>query len=777
MFYEASSFNQNINTEEVTVNGITYTAWDTSSVTTMKYMFDGASIFNRDIGNWDTSSVTTMSFMFKGASSFNQNINTKEVTVNGITYTAWDTSSVTDMYAMFAGAITFNQDLGNWNTSMFDDVDDCVGALDVCGVCNGPGDIYDCGCEGVAAGKCDCDKNVLDALNVCGGDCLADANGDDICDEEEGPGDDVICENIDELFNFTDCDDGGDDGGDGEYDPCENKTLGDTCTLCDPTNTSCVETLEDKRCDSRNTCQLYYCTFNDNICHCGCNDPDCDGTVNTYVWNDNGTWLDTLCPKGGPMVNSCPSPDQIKERDCSDFEDVYCPDPTNSSGSDYERPCYYRWRNDGYFDPECNCSAADFDCDFNGECDVAGDGGDESPDYCNTESYFNNTCACGCDNDPDCGKPGVTNMIRLAATNGWGDCGANVSCSECENQQGSGSDVYCPDPENPGLNYEAPCRSDWPGDDEFDIECNCTAANFDCGTSNDDGEYRCDGSIGATDDGSGDGGDTGLPTYCSGEYGSANDNYCDCGCNDTDCGTTGLETYYFDGNDNVWKPTNSCPSSDTDSTGDGIPYIIDFKNNGNSAYVVGGQNNPTITLCSYRLYNFTRTTSGHTLRISITSSGDSYGESDLEGNDNRVVQFSETGTYYYYCTSHNNMRGQIIVVDPVEDQNCEPRISGDGSEWSFQSSNPKSSLVRLRKKKIPVLYGTWATDKFNKKFGLSDFKCEEGCTLSRCSGMCRRLKGCVSFDYSKKKDACYFYSKHAMKSSLTKNKFYNHYNI
>ena len=28
-----------------------------------------------------------------------------------------------------------------------DDVDECVGALDECGICNGPGAIYDCGCE------------------------------------------------------------------------------------------------------------------------------------------------------------------------------------------------------------------------------------------------------------------------------------------------------------------------------------------------------------------------------------------------------------------------------------------------------------------------------------------------------------------------------------------------------------------------------------------------------------------------------------------------------
>ncbi len=71
-----------------------------------------------------------------------------------------------------------------------DDVDDCVGAYDECGVCNGDGvdsdgdgvcdDVDDCvvedgasqecGCNtGIADGACDCDGNVLDECNVCGG--------------------------------------------------------------------------------------------------------------------------------------------------------------------------------------------------------------------------------------------------------------------------------------------------------------------------------------------------------------------------------------------------------------------------------------------------------------------------------------------------------------------------------------------------------------------------------------------------------------------------------
>ena len=56
-------------------------------------------------------------------------------------------------------------------------------ALDACGICNGPGAIYDCGCEAIPAGDCDCDGNQLDVLGVCGGSCSSDADGDGVCDD------------------------------------------------------------------------------------------------------------------------------------------------------------------------------------------------------------------------------------------------------------------------------------------------------------------------------------------------------------------------------------------------------------------------------------------------------------------------------------------------------------------------------------------------------------------------------------------------------------------
>ncbi len=66
-----------------------------------------------------------------------------------------------------------------------DDVDPCVGALDACGICNGPGEIYECGCSDAPEGDCDCEGNQLDAVGNCGGSCESDANGNGICDADE----------------------------------------------------------------------------------------------------------------------------------------------------------------------------------------------------------------------------------------------------------------------------------------------------------------------------------------------------------------------------------------------------------------------------------------------------------------------------------------------------------------------------------------------------------------------------------------------------------------
>ena len=87
--------------------------------------------------------------------------------------------NVLDAIGVCGGACSADEDADG----VCDDVDDCVGEFDVCGVCNGPGEVYECGCSDVPEGECDCEGNVLDALGECGGECLADEDGDGVCDD------------------------------------------------------------------------------------------------------------------------------------------------------------------------------------------------------------------------------------------------------------------------------------------------------------------------------------------------------------------------------------------------------------------------------------------------------------------------------------------------------------------------------------------------------------------------------------------------------------------
>jgi hypothetical protein len=66
-----------------------------------------------------------------------------------------------------------------------DEEDECVGDTDDCGVCNGPGAVYECGCSDIPEGECDCNGNVLDAVGECGGACELDENEDGVCDTLE----------------------------------------------------------------------------------------------------------------------------------------------------------------------------------------------------------------------------------------------------------------------------------------------------------------------------------------------------------------------------------------------------------------------------------------------------------------------------------------------------------------------------------------------------------------------------------------------------------------
>ena len=143
---------------------------------------------------------------------------------------------------------------------------DCEGnQLDACGVCNGPGEIYECGCADIPEGDCDCEGNQLDALGVCGGDCTADADMDGICDD------------VDACV--------------GEYDAAG--VCNGNCFAADSTGTcleiyiyGCLDSLACNYVDTANTDDLS-CLYNDVLGVCGgdCFEADSTGTcLEIYIY-------------------------------------------------------------------------------------------------------------------------------------------------------------------------------------------------------------------------------------------------------------------------------------------------------------------------------------------------------------------------------------------------------------------------------------------------------------------------------------------------------------
>ena len=145
---------------------------------------------------------------------------------------------------------------------------DCAGdlggdaVLDECGVCDGLGSVYECGCSDIAEGECDCEGNVLDDCGDCGGNNAAqDECG--ICDGT-GPEENFdcdgnclvevdcngVCGGFSELDECGVCDGGG--IADGECDclgnildecgECGGLGYIDECGICDnDSSNDCVQ--------------------------------------------------------------------------------------------------------------------------------------------------------------------------------------------------------------------------------------------------------------------------------------------------------------------------------------------------------------------------------------------------------------------------------------------------------------------------------------------------------------------------------------------------------
>ena len=213
-----------------------------------------------------------------------------------------------------------------------DDVDDCVGELDACGVCNGPGDIYECGCADIPEGDCDCDGNQLDALGVCGGDCEEDANGNGLCDADEVTG----------------------------------------CTDASACNYNEEATFDDGSCAELDACGI--CGGPGAIYECGCSDIpegdcDCDGNQDDAIGVCGGDCLEDVNEN-----NIC----DTDEQGCTDSTNPnYDPNAAFDDGSCFVGGCTFP--NACNYNPEA-------DYQIQGSCDFTSCTGCTNPEACNYDS-------------------------------------------------------------------------------------------------------------------------------------------------------------------------------------------------------------------------------------------------------------------------------------------------------------------------------------------------------------------------------------------------------
>ena len=78
--------------------------WDISQVTRLDSFFSQQYILdsNINIGDWDTSQVSRIDTFMQGC-GYSGSLKTKQITKNGRTYVAWDTSNITNLNYAFSG--------------------------------------------------------------------------------------------------------------------------------------------------------------------------------------------------------------------------------------------------------------------------------------------------------------------------------------------------------------------------------------------------------------------------------------------------------------------------------------------------------------------------------------------------------------------------------------------------------------------------------------------------------------------------------------------------
>ena len=320
--------------------------------------------------------------------------------------------NVEDVLGVCGGSCAADEDFDG----ICDDVDDCVGAYDGCGVCNGPGPVLGCGCSDIPEGFCDCNGNVLDAVGTCGGACQNDLNGDGICDDGSIPGCtyEVACNYDpsasinDGSCDFTSCY-GCTDIAACNYDPAATIDNGicwyaeasydcDLNCLIDTDGDGVCDDLEVLGCTDEEACNFEAgATEQDDSCtYPGCTDP---GACN---YDTDAACDDGSCVEEG--LSDCTDPEACNfnpEAICSDGSCVY-PGCNNPLASNYDE------------------SAG---CD-DGSCIVYGCTVDLACNYEPTANVDDNSCEFG--TCPGCMNPLACNFNPTALENDESLCHIGV---------------------------------------------------------------------------------------------------------------------------------------------------------------------------------------------------------------------------------------------------------------------------------------------------------------------------------------------------------------
>ena len=345
--------------------------------------------------------------------------------------------------------------------SSCDDVDDCVGAYDECGVCNGDGAIYECGCADIPEGDCDCDGNQLDAIGVCGGDCDYDFNENGVCDVDEVFG--CIYTNACNYDDNATSDDGSCIYPELYYD-CDGNCLNDVDGdgVCDQ--------LEIPGCTDMEACNY-----------------DSEAT------DDNGSCAEL------DECGVCDGPGAVYECGCADIPEGYC--DCDGNVLDAIGVCGGNCEADTDGDGVCDVDEI-YGCTYESACNYDPDATDDDGSCWNAEMYLN--CDGSCINDTD--GDGVCDELEIEGCTDATACNYNADATDEDNSCEYAEMYY---------DCDGNCLADADGDgvcDELEV-AGCTddtACNYSTDATDEDGfceyammYYDCDGNCLADADGDG----------------------------------------------------------------------------------------------------------------------------------------------------------------------------------------------------------------------------------------------------------------------------------